>query len=307
MFIVDVFARRQPRPRGFILPQPRLGFVSTAAAPIALSLGPVGWVALGLATAIPFLFMRNPRGEYQKFDREMYPTLSSLAKYTGLEVSTGWFNELVAIDPDGNRKILGSWIGEGPSWGDKAAAKIMELARDNFLFNFQPNNPEGKWVLVGPHPELGSVVYKIFVEVWAAKDFWDAEHERMMRDWESGQPPTPPIEPTFEPLDPGEVAPPPGAATPPVDPPLPPPTIPPPKAKSGWLAKIFGAGGILGVGGILSKLPAIFGGRPGGGYYPPGGTRPPGGYGAGDNNDWMYYAAAGLLLLATMRKKKKTQ
>src|SRR4029450_4905750 len=286
--------------------QPRLGFMlSPALATTAVGLGPVGWVLIGASTALTALFFRAPRGEYQKFDREVYPTIASLSKYTSLDTITGWHEELVGVDADGNRKVYGSWIGEGPTWGDKAAAKIMELGQENFLWSFQPGRSDGPWVLVGPHPTLGSVVYDVFYALQAAIDYWDRERERMMREWEAGQEPAPPTAPGEyepEPIKPEDVVPPP--SPPPIDPPAPPPSYPMPPPRQP---------GIVGPGGILSKLPQILGGIFGGGRrtptngrYPPG-TRPPGAGPFGDiaQDDWLYIAAAGVLLLAAFQKKKK--
>lgn len=281
---------------------PQLGFApGPALAATALGLGPVGWVAAGLATAIPFLFMRSPRGEYQKFERELYPTLASLSRATGLETMTGWFNELVGTDIDGNRKVFGSWLGQGPQWGDLAAAKIMELAQDNFLWSFQSGRSDGPWVLIGPHPTLGSVVYDIFASIQSAIDYFERSRARLLEQFEAGNPqPADPIEPTAEPIDPGEISAPPDPAQP-IDPPAPPPRYPAPRPGSSiWRT----AGGILG--GILG---GIFGGPggPGGGAgprpRPPGGAAGNGWLGAGD--DWMLWGAAALLLLAATRKKER--
>jgi hypothetical protein len=300
--------------------QPRLGFVSTAAAPVLLGFGPVGWVMLGAATVLPFLRFGSPRGNYQLFDAEVYPTLASLSKYTALDTITGWHEELVGVDAAGNRKVYGSWVGEGPSWGDKAAAKIMELAQDNFIWSYQPNRSDGPWVLVGPHPVLGSVVYDVFYAIQSAIEYWDRERERFNREYDAANPPTEPIPVTEyppEPIKPEDITPPPETA-PPIDPPAPPPPVqmPAPRPPGG----IFGRGGIFGPGGILSKIPSILGGIFGGGgngrryppgTYPPGtyppGTRAPGAPGAMTNDDWLLIGAAGLLFAAAMTGKKKAK
>src|SRR5262245_9624280 len=303
--------------------QPRLGFVSAVEAPALLGMGPVGWVILGASTVLPFLHFGSPRGNYQLFDAEVYPTLASLSRYTSLDTITGWHEELVGVDAGGNRKVYGSWIGEGPSWGDKAAARIMELAQDNFLWSYQPNRTDGPWVLIGPHPTLGSVVYDVFYAIQAAIAYWDAERERFNREYDAANPPTeeiPAPEWTPEPIKPEDITPPPEAA-PPIDPPAPPPPVQMPAPR--WPAPpggIFGRGGIFGPGGILSRLPGVLGGIFGGGRrtYPPG-TYPPGGRapgapgaprgapGALTNDDWLLIGAAGLLLVAAMTGKKKAK
>jgi len=279
----------------------RLGFASGAALvaeSAGLATNPVGWVILGVSVGISLAKIIRwgpPRGEYQKFDREMFPTLKSLSAHTGLDTVTGWFNELVGVDSEGNRKVFGSWIGEGPSWGDKAAARLMDLGKETFLWSYQSGRSE-PWVLIGPHESLGSVVFRTFADIMAATGWWDSERERMMRDWEESQKPPETIEPTQEPIDPGEVAPPPGtdpAAS--IDPPAPPPTVPPPKKP--WYYSLIGIGaGILT--GILGGNRSGYPGSYPGGYY----------NGAGalgiSGNDWMLLGAAGLLVLASQKKKR---
>ena len=294
----------------------RLGFAPAATAPL-LGFGPVGWIAFGASIALPFLRFGSPRGNFQKFDAEIYPTLASLSKYTSLDTVTGWFNELVGVDADGQRKVYGSWLGEGPEWGDKAAAKIMELGRENFLWSFQPGRTDGPWVLVGPHPVLGSVVYNVLVSIQAAIDYWDLERAKFNAEVPNPlePPPEPPpaIEPTFEPIDPGEVSAPPSdnpaTGTANIDPPAPPPynPLPRPRKRGLWellggiLAGVLGPGGILG-GGDRRRAPGYPG--PGGGRYPGGPGGAPGST-FGIDNDYLYLAAAGLLLLAATRKRKR--
>jgi hypothetical protein len=187
----------------------------------------------------------------------------------------------------------------------------MELARDNFLFSFQ-STAQNPWVIIGPHPVLGSVTYISFATLQAALDWWGSEEARIAENPQILEPPEtapPAIEPTFEPIDPGEVAAPPetdpATGQTQIDPPAPPPLYPPPlpRGTRGGLWETIGQilGSIFG-GGTRSRYPA-------GGGYPPGGTpgRAPGAGGGllGTGDEWLYLAAAGLLVLAATQKKKK--
>lgn len=284
----------------------RFGFapgVETAA--VALGLGPVGWIDLGVGTAVQFIRWFTPdRGNYAKFDREVFPTLASASKRTGLDTVTGWFNELVGTDPQGNRKVYGSWPGLGPEWGNLAAAKIMELGQQNFLWSFQPNSDK-PWVIVGPHPSLLSVVYISFETLQAAIDWWASEEARIIREGpqvlEGPEPEIPPVEPDYTPIDPGEVSAPPDSDPNTGQTKIDPPTTGSPRVgkpgKPWWWPILPGITSIL--------FPRRGGGMPpyGNGQYPPGGTG--GGLFGGGSNDYLYLGAAGLLLLAARKKKKR--
>ena len=49
-----------------------------------------------------------PRGNYQKFDREMAPKLRGIMQQTGMPAVCLWFGEVVGIDTAGQRFVLGS-------------------------------------------------------------------------------------------------------------------------------------------------------------------------------------------------------
>jgi len=55
------------------------------------------------------------RGDFQKFDREIKPTLQAKANSTGRPCAAFWFGDVVMVDGAGNRSVIGhySTIDEG--------------------------------------------------------------------------------------------------------------------------------------------------------------------------------------------------
>jgi hypothetical protein len=70
-----------------------MGFGPVVAAGIKLA--PV------LVSLVGKLFGAKPRGDLQKFQRNAYPYMLSLAQQTGLNVYIGWFGQQVVVRPDG--------------------------------------------------------------------------------------------------------------------------------------------------------------------------------------------------------------
>jgi hypothetical protein len=118
-----------------------LGFAPAATA-AALSLGPVGWIAAGVASVLPFLRFGAPRGNYQRFESTVAPELRSLAGETEIPAMRGWFGELVGVEPDGTRKIYGTW-----ATGEQAVAQLMDLGARGPLWAY---SDPGQWILIGP-------------------------------------------------------------------------------------------------------------------------------------------------------------
>jgi len=68
----------------------------------ALSFVPAGNLIGGLITSIGKLFGAAPRGDLQKFQRNAYPYMRTLAAQSGIPVYIYWFGEAVAVNPDGS-------------------------------------------------------------------------------------------------------------------------------------------------------------------------------------------------------------
>lgn len=81
------------------------GVVSTITG-TALSFVPGGNLIGGLISAIGSLFGAAPRGNLQKFQRNAYPYMRTLAAQSGIPVFIYWFGEAVGVNPDGSYGVV---------------------------------------------------------------------------------------------------------------------------------------------------------------------------------------------------------
>jgi len=105
----------------------------------------IGW---GLTQLPGVTGVEGPTGD--KFQREIYPSASAKASSTGIPVVTYWFDNTIAIAPDGSTQVIDNYAGQSV---EAAIARMETIAassgRQFYSYEY------GNFRLIGPTGSSG--------------------------------------------------------------------------------------------------------------------------------------------------------